>query len=412
MLQADSTTSTAERNHPLAIRMAAIAFINFNMPIACIYGSFSVLLAAVQTHLHVSQELGSLGIPAVSLVCALTAPIAGALAARFSLRLIMLLGSLLTVAGFVLLAVSASYPLYLIAFGLLIGPGMAVGVVLPGTLVTRWFAVNRGKALGVMTTAIVIVITPQLATWMLHAHGLPATYAMLAAMAAISTVSNLFIIDHPPGAAVSAADVTQAHAPAAGMSMPQLMRSPRFWGLTSAFIASAVSSIVLSVHMVPMAHSFGMSATQGATLLSAMSLAGIAGTNVFGWLADKLGAAVAVTLVVLDSGLLWLLLLLHPAFPEAALLIGLIGLNAAGITPAFSAALSEVFGKESFSQAYGLCQLIILPFSVACVPVVSIAYTKTGSYAVAIIGVAAFLIITALPAISSRRRGAAPALAE
>jgi MFS family permease len=404
MLQAEATASTAP-NHPLAIRMAAIAFINFNMPIACIYGTYSVLLGALQTRLGIDAEHSSLGIPAVSLICALTAPFVGALATRFSLRLIMLAGSLLLVTGFVLLALSASFPLFLVAYGLLIGTGMAVGVVLPGTLVTRWFTAHRGAALGVMSTAAVIVIMPPLANFMLAAHGLTATYLMLAGMAGISVIANLFVIDHPLGAAVAAPSTHEAPA-AGGTSMAGLLGSTRFWGLTLAFIASSVGSIVLTVHMVPMAGTWGLSGTQAATLLSTMSLIGIAGTNLFGWLADRLGAAVAMALVVLNAGLLWLLLLLHPSFPEAIILIGLIGLNAAGSVPVFSAALSEVFGRESFSRAYGLVQLIILPFSVACVPAAAAVFKSTHSYTGAIIAVAAFMLVASLTALSAHRRAA------
>jgi hypothetical protein len=87
-------------------------------------------------------------------------------------------------------------------------------------------------------------------------------------------------------------------------------------------------------------------------------------------------------------------------------IIGLIGLHAAGVVPVFSAALSEVFGKESFSRAYGLVQLIILPFSVLCVPAAALVYTRTGSYAGAIIGVAGFLLLGSFLAVTARRRTA------
>ena len=131
MLQADSVEVTGASNHPRAARMAVIAFLSFNITIGCIYGSFSVLLAAVQTHLGVGPKLSTLGIPAVGLSTALCAPFVGELATRYSLRLVMLVGSLCLVAGFALLAVATHFPLYLLAYGLLLGPGMAVGVVLP-----------------------------------------------------------------------------------------------------------------------------------------------------------------------------------------------------------------------------------------------------------------------------------------
>jgi len=137
------------RNHPAARRMAAIAFLSQNITFACIWGSFSVVLGSVETRLGVGRELSTLAIPVLSLVTAVLAAMAGALATRLSLRLVMMAGAALSTAGFALLALTTSYPLYLIAYGLLLGPAMAIAVVLPPTLVTRWYLVNRGQALGI-----------------------------------------------------------------------------------------------------------------------------------------------------------------------------------------------------------------------------------------------------------------------
>lgn len=394
------------RNHPLAKRMAAIAFIGQNITIGCIFGSFSVLLGAAGSRLDAGTNLTSWGIPAVTLSTALCAPAVGALAARYSLRILLIIGALLGVAGFALLALTASYPLYVIAYGLLLGPGMAVGVILPGALVTRWFRAGRGKALGFVATPLAIAVVPLLSNWVLQHHGLTAAYWMLAGLSLFSTISMIFVIDWPPGAAAAAAAATQA-APspdAGGLSMGQLLSAPRFWGVTFAFIASAVSSVVLSVHVVPMAESWGLSATVGATLFSIQGLIGIAGTNLFGWVADRLGAVLAMVLVAFDAAILWLLLLMHPSFPVAAVIIGLIGLHGAGVVPAFSAALSEVFGRENFSRAYGLAQLVILPFSVFCVPAAAFIDNRTGSYDDVLIAVAVFLGVTSLLAFLARRR--------
>ncbi len=409
MLQAEDAPPGA-KNHPAAPWMAVIAFINGNIVLACIYGTFSVLLSAVGARLHVSTALSTLGIPAVNLAIAISAPIIGVLAARISLRLLMLLGAALGVAGFLMLALTHSYPLYLAAYGLLIGPGMAIGVILPGTLVTRWFAVNRGKALGLVNTPIGMALMPLAINWLLQKHGLTASYLALAGLSAVSLVVNLFVLNKPPG--YQAAQVV-AHNEAAGMSMGALLGMPRFWVLLFAFIASSTSSVVLGAHMVPMALSWHLTATQGATMLATSSLVGIAGTVFYGWVADQIGGVLAIACVALVPAVLWLAMLAHPPFIEAVGLVGLIGLNGAGVVPVFSYALSEAFGRESFSRAYGVANLISLPFSVSCVPAAAVIFTRTGSYNGAIIAVAVFLGVTGLIALTAgRRRPAMPVLAE
>ena len=419
MLAAEQTDA-AGSNHPLAPRMAAIAFVNQNITVGCIWGSFSVLLGAVEARLGVGRELSTLAVPVVNLATAALAPIAGALATRYSLRMLMLLGAALSVCGFAVLALTESYPLYLVAFGVLLGPGMAVGAVLPATLVTRWYQVNRGRALGIVCAPIVIVLIPLVSTWMLQSHGLPAVYAMLGALSVASLIANFFIVDRPPRtggaptapAASASADTNGTQGPAAGApTMAQLLRSPLFWAFMLAFIASITGSIVITSQMVPMARSWGMSATLAASLISIQSFAGIGGTILFGWVADRLGGALALAIVVFDAALLWSLLLFQPSFAAAVVIVGLIGVHGAGAIPVLGVALSESFGRESFSRAYGLVNLVNLPFAVVTVPAAAMVYAQTGSYAGAIVGEAVFLALGSLLVLAARRgRASAAAL--
>jgi MFS family permease len=99
-----------------------------------------------------------------------------------------------------------------------------------------------------------------------------------------------------------------------------------------------------------------------------------------------------------------MLLLLHPPFAVMAVLVGLIGLHGAGVLPVLGLVLSEAFGRENFSRAYGITNLLTLPFSVACVPAAAIIYTKTGSYSGAILGQAVFFLIAVGLALSAQRR--------
>jgi len=392
----------AVRNHPKAPAMAGIAFLNFNVTLACIFGSFSVILSAVEARLGVGRELSTMAIPALTLVNALLAAVVGALATRHSLRLVMVIGAALGVAGFLLLAFTASYPLYLAAFGLLLGPAMAVAAVLPPTLVTRWYVVNGGRMLGLVTMPILIAVMPLVVTWVLQGQGLTATYLMLAGFAAVILVANFFIVDRPPGPqAAGHAQAAGAHGPAApagegGLTTGQLLRSPAFWAMALAFMASAATSVVLTTHMVPMAGTWGFTATLAATLVSLQALAGIPGTLVFGWIADRLGGARTLFLVVFDAALLVLLLLLPLPFPLKAAIIALIGVHGAAALPVMPIALSERFGRENFSRAYGLMNLVNLPVSVVCVPAAALVFTRTGSYAGALVGVSAFLMLSAV----------------
>ena len=347
MLTTDQDTQGAGSNHPLARRMAVIAFLTNNITIGTLWGSFSVLLGTVETRLGVGRELSVLGIPVINLAMAVCAPLVGVIATRYSLRLLMLIGAILSTAGFALLAASSSYPLYLLSYGLLLGPGMAIGVILPATLVTRWFIKNRGRALGIVFTPVVVALVPLASSWTLQSFGLTVTYWSLAGVSAIAVLANLFIVDQPPSEAITPkADTATQPLSSGTLSVADLLRSPRFWALSIAAVSSITSSIILTAHMVPMAATWGYSITLAATLLSIQSLSGIAGTVLFGWVADRIGCVNALAIIVLDGAVLWMLLLLQPPFPLMAILVGLIGMHGAGVLPVLGLVLSEAFGAS------------------------------------------------------------------
>ena len=112
----------------------------------------------------------------------------------------------------------------------------------------------------------------------------------------------------------------------------------------------------------------------------------------------------ALGVLVLVAALLWTLLLIHPNFAGIAVVVALIGVHGAAAVPVLGVALAEGFGRESFSRAYGLVNLLNLPFSVLCVPAAALVYSRTGSYAGAIIGQAGFLALTGLLLLATRRR--------
>jgi MFS family permease len=268
--------------------------------------------------------------------------------------------------------------------------------------------------LGIVNAPIVIALVPLAASWSLQAYGVAGTYVLLAALSGVTVLANLFIVDRPPGPEFAsspsgAAQVAPEAAPRPAVTMIGLASSPRFVAPALAFIASTSASIVITAHMVPMAHSWGISATLAATLLTIQSSAGIAGTLFFGWVADRIGGRLALAIIAFDGALLWLLMLLTPPFALLAIIVALIGVHGAGILPVLGVALSERFGREGFGRAYGLVNLVNLPFAVLAVPAAGLVFARTGSYAGAIVGVAVLLLLASLFVLAVRPKPVAVA---
>lgn len=412
MTSATSTLSSPQpvgsglRNHPLAIRMAAIAFLAYNLTIGCVFGSYSVMMGPMEARLHLTRDVSSLGIPLIMLSIALFAPVIGILVGKFSIRLLMMLGALLLIAGFVTLAVAPNVTVFLLAYGVFLGPGMSLmATMLPPTLVTRWWLVNRGRALGIVHMPLLSAGISPLVALVLTRYGFAATYAMLAGLMALLLPALFFVVDYPPSTNVRGTEGLAAPpAPlAAGLKIGDLLRSAGFWTLALAYASVMIGQTFLAAHMVPLAMGWGIDATRAASLLTASSFGGMAGSALFGWVADKLGGAATIVIMCVNSAILWAIMLLHPPFTAFVILAALMGLHGAGVGAVVSLAMSQRFGQASFSRAFGLSNLVNLPFLVAGVPVAGLIYVRTGTYTLAIIGVVGIFLLGALLAATSRR---------
>lgn len=405
LIQSDTPGAAGASNHPLAVRMGVIAAVGHNMVVGCIFGTFGVMLASVVQRMDVSTEQAAIGVPLVIIGSSILASFVGVLVAKFSLRLMLLTGALLSVLAFVVLAFTNNYFIYLAAYGLLLGPGMAMaGSVGPATLVTRWFTQNRGLALGLVHLPIIVAILPVASNWVFEHYGAKATYLMLAALVGIVLVPmTLAVIDHPPGQQAVAADST-ARTADGSLSMGQLLARPRFWAFALASAAIITGAVTLGAVLIPMAESWGIERSDAALLASIMSLVGMVGSVLFGWVADRIGGARGLALLAFASAILWGALLLRPPFPVLAVIIGLIGMCGAGTIPNLSRGISDTFGQASFSRGFGLATTISLPFTVLAVPGFPFVYSTTGSYSPAIMALVAFYAVSFLFALGASRR--------
>jgi MFS family permease len=407
VIEAGSAAAPEARNHPQAKWMGLIAGLSHNMIIGCLMGSFSVMLASVEQRMHVTREASSVAGSLVIFGSALIASVVGVIIARRSLRLLMVLAAGLSLAGYLILAFTESYPLYIACYLLLFGPSMAIGgSVGPATLVTRWFDRNRGLALGLVHFNVIVAVVPVLSNWMLERHGASSTYLLMAALVGAGLLPfTLLIRDYPPGAAPGAGD--RAGAAAAGsVTVAQIVRRPRFWGLAIAAAATITGTMVLTFNMIPITTSLGIDRNHGAVLQSIMSLSGMAGSIFFGWVADRIGGARGLALVVFDMAVLFGLLLLDLPFPALALVIGLLGMHGAGTIPNISRALADVFGSTGFSRAFGLSTSLSVPFTVIALQGVAATFTRAQTYTPAIAALSVFYLVILPIALMAGRRPA------
>ena len=399
-------------NHPMAKWMGLIAGLSHNLVIGCLMGSFSVMLASVETRMGVSRaessSVGGLVIFGSAIIGAFVGPVMG----RYSLRPLMFLGALLIVAGFLILAFTTSYPLYIASYLLLFGPGMALsGSVGPATLVTRWFSSNRGLALGLVHLSLVIAVMPLLCTWILEHYDAQTTYLTLAALVGVILFpATLLIRDYPPGAgAQSEAKMKPVQTAPGSLTVAQILALPAFWAIAITAGLILASIMMLAFNMIQIAGSLGITGYDAALLQAIMAFSGMAGSILFGWVADRIGGGRGLALLALDSAVLLMFLQLDMPYAARAVVIGLLGLHGGGMIPNVSRALVHSLGLGSFSRAFGLKVALGVPFTLVGIWAMGASYDATGSYNTALTGIAVLILATIPLAFFAARRGLAPA---
>ena len=365
------TASRAAR----ARRTIVACFLSQNLAMGLAFGSFGPLLAANQAHLGVSRAATAFGMSLITLTLGLLSPIAGRVLEHFRIRDAMIVGALLSAAGYLLLAVTDDYFVAMACYAL-IGAGVCISALIgPLTLVTRWVEVGRGKVLSLVNLPVVLFASPFLIAIALPAIGRTGVLTVLGGLfLLLAFLLAVLIHERPDAEAASGTAVSdQASPPVA------LVSSPAFWLLSIGIGIMAGTGIAYVVHLVPYGVGKGMTLAAASGMLSIYAGAGLVGTPLFGWIIDRIGPPAALALAAF--GLAGLSLAVIPVDGVALFAIAaLLGVCCTPIPTLHGAALGALFGEQAVSRALGYSYFVKLPFIFGAAPAIGAVFDATGGY--------------------------------
>jgi len=261
----------------------------------------SVLIVPLEEEFGWTRSTISLAISLNIFLYGLMGPFAGGLMQRLGIRRTTL-GALALLATGVALATQVTRPWQLVlVWGLLVGAGSGmVALVLGATVVSRWFTVRRGLAMGLLTASTAtgqLVSLPLLAA-IIRDHGWrTATLVMAGAAAVAIPIVALFLRERPADLGLPPFGGERVEPAAAGGANParvalaalgEGVRSRDFWLLTATFfICGASTNGLIGTHLIPAAHDHGIPEVRAASLLALMGVFDLVGTTGAGWLSDR-----------------------------------------------------------------------------------------------------------------------------
>jgi MFS family permease len=288
------------------------------------------------------------------------------------------------------------------------GIGFAASGLLPATtLIARWFAANRAKALSVTSTGLSlggVAITPVCAS-LVESQGLSEMAPYLAVTYLLGIVPIAFFLRSSPselGLKPDGESTSDTVVAETSIEFRAALRHPFFWLLSLAYL------FVMLAQVGGIAHQYGLlservTTEQSRYLIALLPLFSIVGRLAGGWILDMVVTKTfTLCMMVLQAVSLGLV-----SIAENVWLLG-IGLALFGVTVGNLLMLqpliiAEVYGLKDYSRLYSWSNLLTM-FGVAGGPVlIGLLFVTTGSYqlpylVVAVMGfMATFVYILAQP---------------
>ncbi len=383
--------------------VAAGASINA-VGIGSFFYGFSTFFTPMVTEFNWSRTVMSGAFSLSRLEGGIWSPVTGWLIDKYGARSILLIGVIMTGAGFIALYwVNSPLSLYLI-FGLFLSLGFNMGFMRANTAaVTKWFIKKRSRAISFLTVGNGVggaILVPTMA-WLIIQFGWRWTAVIIGLSIWVICIPLSFIIRSTPeemGLVPDGQSRRQDNLPAeAGYSpmedsasrtsteevdftVREALRTRTFWVYVGSMTlrASILSSLV--IHQIPHLTDIGIPYQTASTVLGLMVLMSIPGRFLFGWLGDLYS----------KRRLLFLLCLLQAAgiliFIQASnmgmlyLFVAVYGLGYGGAIPLTLALQGDLFGRRHFASISGMMMPVTMIGTIVAPLIAAYLYDTTQSY--------------------------------
>jgi len=303
--------------------------------------AYGLILPAMRESLGISyRQAGHLGTAsALGYLCFVM--LAGAIAARRGPRFSVLLGTVLTTAGFIGLSMSGNYQSMLL-FMLFLGFGTAFAFTPVISLLATWFPERRGAVIGMTNSGIGIgmlcagVLVPMLNT-AYGGGGWRVTWAVFAAVSAVAMAAAFVFLRNPPRAVAASIGAPDA----ATATTDSIYRNRHVITVGLLYGVVGLTYISQAIFMVSFALASGVPAATAGRLAAMMGILSIFSGPCWGWVSDRFGRAssllVAVSLTLAGT----LIPVFWQSTPGFALHYLIVGCTVSGMFTSVLAASSE-----------------------------------------------------------------------
>ena len=391
-------------------RMVAVAFFVDFIAVGFFFYSYSVFFKSIAAEFGDSRLGVSIGISVTQGVGALLAPFIGRALDRFPLKRIMAAGAVSMGTGFLLLGLVQTPLQFYLVLGVFIGFGAgAMGQLATSKLVSNWFVLKRGTALGIAATGISVsgVLMPATTAWLIGEFGWRngfVAYGVITLVIVVPLILRL-VVSRPEDLGLFPDGATEAATlppPKPALRTSEYIRNSNFWYLLITIgLLFCIQSATL-IHMVPQLTDRGIDLISASVIASSTALFGVMGKLIYGALVDRWDVRWALWLAIAFQVAGQLFMLFGNGYSGFLIGASLFGFGMGGIVPMQGAVVGAAFGRESFGRVLGAMRPPMAIIHLLGVPFAGWVYDSTGSYEPAFLTFLGLYAVTTLVVLGIR----------
>jgi OFA family oxalate/formate antiporter-like MFS transporter len=350
--------------------------------------------------------------------------ICGILIKRIGVRSLMAAGAIVAGTSFATLGLIENIWLFYLMFVFLCLGGAAISGIVANTMVSNWFVLKRGKAMGISSSGISLsgVFLPYAAMLIVVWAGIETAFVVIGLMLlAFAPVAWLVVKDKPEDFGLTAngvsnkgqseIDTSADHPPDyfvnqengdSEWSLYRLIRISAFWKIGIAYGLMVMCAGPIMFQLAPRFVEIGFNRDQAMLLLALTALLGSCGKYVWGVLCDYFEPKRVVVLLMALTGVGVFFGILSGSPLALALFIICFGFSMGGIMSTHPIITADLFGRKSFAAVYKYLFLFMALEALGFI-LMGLSFDFTGSYNAAFISYIFTCLIAAGLVFSVRR---------
>ena len=367
--------------------LAALSFIYF-LAIGTTFYGFGVVLPPMLKDLAWSRAQAATGFSILTMALGFAGPLVAILIRKISTRMTVFIGGLLSASGALLvytMPTEASFTLdlgftviddrlllFYVGAGLLLGLGMAMQTVIPGTqLVSSWFVKRRAFAIGLFMASGglgAFVAAPAYSMLIESTNSWRIVWVVMAAAAVFAGLIGFAMIkenpaeigDYPDGIDPNVEDSrdddatpvvpSNVHKTTDNWDVSEALKTASFWSIVAGATIAVFGTMIVNSQLVLHLTDIGVTATMAASALGLQGLLNTGGRLISGFVGDRIDPK-KLLIVGLTVETLGILILSHATTPVLVYSFAVaFGLGYGLCVVAYASLIANYFGSTNYAS--------------------------------------------------------------